>query len=267
MKANEHTAVAAKPSSTVVVLRQNARRPDLPVEILMVKRRGGDAFGDSYVFPGGVVDHDELTSHDYCHGMTAEESSELLGVSGGGLDFYSAAIRELFEETGVLLAKDAQGNWASGISAIEELRVQVDKGQLPWRDFLHGQGLQMSCDSLHYFAHWETPFSEPKRWSTRFFLAEMPSGQEVQHDGSELTDSRWLGAAEALSIGRDGGLKMPYPTVETLKTLSEFASIDELLNWAHERTRQGVEKILPVQVGSSERYKSTLPGDPDYPAK
>jgi 8-oxo-dGTP pyrophosphatase MutT (NUDIX family) len=258
----ERSIALALPSSSVVLLREGAGDP----ELLMVRRRAGDAFGDSYTFPGGVVDDDEHTAHDYCQGITATEADRLLQISGGGLDFYSAAIRELFEETGVLMVKDIKGNWAPVTSDIEELRIQVDEGKLSWSEFLRGQRLHMACDALYYFAHWETPLDGPKRWSARFFLAEMPSGQDVRHDGSELTDSRWLSAAEALSIGRDGGMKIPFPTIRTLKILSEFASVGELLEWARNKAQEGVDMMRPVRIKLGDKSKFVIPGDPDYPA-
>ena len=92
--------VPTRPSATVVLLRESDQRP----ELLMVKRRAGDAFGDSYAFPGGVVDHDESDAHGLIDGKTAGEADAMLQIAADGLDYYSAAIRELFEETGILLA-------------------------------------------------------------------------------------------------------------------------------------------------------------------
>ena len=86
--------VTPRPSATVVLLREGEGHPKL----LMVKRRAGDAFGDSYAFPGGVVDHDESDVHGLIDGKTADEAAAILGISKNALDYYSAAIRELFEE-------------------------------------------------------------------------------------------------------------------------------------------------------------------------
>ena len=110
----------AKPSSTIVLLRECDSRPVL----LMVKRRAGDAFGDSYAFPGGVVDHDESAARPYCFGLSQEDADRILDVPHDGLDYYSAGIRELFEETGVLLAHDDSGVWACGESLSGELWQQ-----------------------------------------------------------------------------------------------------------------------------------------------
>ncbi len=184
-----------------------------------------------------------------------------MGVENGGLDYYSAAIRELFEETGILLARDSTGDWFRSDPTVDGLRKDVDQGALPWSDFLQKQGLHMASDALHYFAHWETPLNLPKRWSTRFFLAELPCGQDATHDGSELTDARWILAAEALQLGREGGMKLPIPTKSTLESLSNFDSIAEMLDWAKTRMSQGIERILPDKVLSAGRTKYVIPGD------
>jgi 8-oxo-dGTP pyrophosphatase MutT (NUDIX family) len=233
----------------------------------MVRRRAGDVFGDSYAFPGGLVDDNEPTAHDYCQGVSAKEADKLLRVPNGGLNFYSAAIRELFEETGILLAQDTSGNWAPDRPDLQELRVQVDKGLLPWSEFLRDQELHMACDALHYFAHWETPLIEPKRWSARFFFAAMPSDQDVRHDGGELTDSLWITAAAALSTSRDREMKLPFPTIRSLMMLPEVSSIDGLIDWANERAIAGVQKLRPVRVEKNGKSRWTIVGDPDYPGE
>jgi 8-oxo-dGTP pyrophosphatase MutT (NUDIX family) len=231
----------------------------------MVRRRAGDAFGDSFAFPGGVLDADESSSHAFCHGVTADEADAVLRVAAGGLDFFSAAIRELFEETGILLARNAGGDWATDSPRLQELRAKVNQTTLAWPEFLREQELHMACDALHYFAHWETPLNRPKRWSTRFFIAEAPSGQTVSHDGGELTDVRWLTAAEALLSEREGNMKLPFPTIKTLQMLAEFDSVGSLRDWARTRTQEGVDKIRPVVLFENGMARIVIPGDPDYP--
>ena len=233
--------VPAKPSATIVVLRDGSGG----LELLLVKRRAGDAFGGHYTFPGGVVDDDEAASHDFSMRRTRDEANAILSVAEGGLDYYSAAIRELFEETGILLARDRAGDWFQDCSDLNVLRKEVDLGELPWSEFLKRLELLMASDALHYFAHWETPLSLPKRWSTRFFLAESPPGQDATHDGSELTDLRWISASDALALQREGDMKLPIPTAKTLESLSEFDSVGDAIDWAQVRLTQGIERILP----------------------
>ena len=231
----------------------------------MVRRRAGDVFGDSYTFPGGLVDDNEPAAHEYCKGITADAADKLLRVPNDGLNFYSAAIRELVEETGILLAQDAAGNWALDTPELQQVRVQVGKGILGWSEFLCDQELNAACDALLYFAHWETPLNKPKRWSARFFIAEAPSGQVASHNDGELTDLRWMTATEALSCGREGNMKLPFPTIRTLKTIAEFDSADALLDWARAKSLHGVDKTRPVQLLEDGIARFVISGDPDYP--
>ena len=266
MEQDDSDSVKVRPSATVVLVREGASDP----EILMVRRKAGDAFGDSYAFPGGVVDDDESQAQAFCRGTTAEQADAELGLPSGGLDFYSAAVRELFEETGVLLARDSQGDWAfsgnpDAEALLRELRDQLDDGVLPWAEVLRTHDLCIACDALHYFSFWETPVRLPKRWAARFFLAEMPPGQDAQHDGSEITDSCWMTAAEVLSIGKDRGMNLPFPTLSTLKKISEFRTVDELLGWASAQATEGIAKIRPVILRDDGKTRFVIPGDPDYP--
>lgn len=257
MQSKQRATVSARPSATIVMLRDAQPAP----ELLMVRRRGGDAFGESYAFPGGVLDDDESLAAGFCHGRTPKEADAMLGVSGGGLDFYVAAIRELFEETGILLVRDESGAWASTVEDLETLRARLCGRTLQWSQFLRQHTLTMACDALHYFAHWETPLGLPKRWSTRFFLALMPPGQDARHDGAELTDSRWLRAAEAMTHAKHGSMKVPFPTYRNLEALSAFESIDALDGWAARRRAEGIPKTRPMEVDS----RWVIPGDPGYP--
>lgn len=257
----QETPVPARPSATVVVVREGDSHP----ELLMIKRRAGDAFGDSYAFPGGVVDHDESDAHGRIDGRTAEEANGILGVPEDGLDYYSAAIRELFEESGILLARTDDGQWATVTPQLEKLRVEVDKGRLPWAEFLEKESLRLACDALHYFAYWETPLISPKRWSTRFFLAELPEGQEPSHDDSEVTDIRWLSAREALAGARDGHIKLPFPTTRNLNYIADIETVDELFAWADARARQEITKLRPVRIEKDGKSMWAIRGDDGYP--
>ena len=254
------TPATPRPSATVVVIRDGEQRP----EILLVRRRAGDAFGDSYTFPGGVIDPDEPDSRPVCSGLPEDEANAILGVDNA-LDYYSAAIRELFEETGILLARDDDGHWPADIEAYTDERIAVDRGKLPWPEFLRTEGLCMAVDALHYFAWWQTPIVAPKRWTTRFFAAALPPGQEARHDGRELTDSRWMTAHQAIELDRNGHIDLPQPTRRNLGLLADFESVQDALEWAGQRHRSGIEKICPIQVfiGGEELYP--IPGDEHYP--
>jgi 8-oxo-dGTP pyrophosphatase MutT (NUDIX family) len=253
--------VPALASATVVVLREGEKAP----ELLMVKRRAGDAFGDSYAFPGGVVDHDESDAHGLIDGRTADEAAAILGIDGNALDYYSAAIRELFEETGILLARTANGAWANVTDELQELRIEVDKGRLRWSAFLEQQKLRIACDALHYFAYWQTPLDQPKRWSTRFFVAAAPPGQEASHDGSEVTEFRWITAKDALAAARERLMKLPQPTKRNLKNMQHCDSVDGTLAWADNCCAEGIVKLQPILVDWQGKQRWVVWGDEGYP--
>ena len=221
------------PSSTVVVVRDSQRGP----EILLVRRRAGDAFGDSYTFPGGVLDPDEADARERCAGLSAEAADRLLGIETGALDYYSAVVRELFEETGVLFGATQP--------VVGGLRSRLHDGNMTWCALLEHLDLMIPCKELHYFAHWITPTALPKRWSTRFFLGVMPEGQVVRPDGSEITDFWWATAADAIASAKSGDRKIPFPTRRTLEDLDGKNSAAELLQWAAGQQAAGIPAILP----------------------
>ena len=232
-----------RPSSTVVVARDSANGP----ELLLVLRRAGDAFGDSYTFPGGVLDPDEYAARNKCSGLSAAEADALLGVPSGALDYYSAVVRELFEETGILLGSTGPVD--------EMFRKQLHSGELAWLDFLEQQGLTIPCNSLHYFAHWITPTALPKRWTTRFFLTRMPEGQQAAPDGIEVTDSQWLTVESALS----GDWNLPFPTRATIESLGGKDSVQALLDWARGRQAAGIPAIQPEIRASDGKRRIFMP--------
>ena len=193
----------ARPSSTVVLVRPGAGEP----EIFMARRHEKSSFGAAYAFPGGVVDPEDKAVHEFCTGMSTFDADANLGVKGEGLDYYSAGIRELFEETGVLLANiDRVGE------PLRAARDALNDGSDNWADFVTRHELMLRCDALHYISHWVTPPSEDKRYTTRFFLAALPEGQEATHCGGELTESCWRTAQAFLAAGRAGELVLHHPT-------------------------------------------------------
>ena len=224
-----------RPSATVVLLRESDRGP----EILFIKRRSGDAFGDAWTFPGGVLDDDEHAARVCCHGLTESEASSILDIEEGGLDYFSTAVRELFEETGVLLVHGTVD------PSTENARRALISGDASWTAFLESNGLTVACDALYYFSHWITPTVLPKRWTTRFFLAELPAGQEAEPDGIEVTESIWLTAEEALRHARDGHGKLPYPTRKTLESFAGLNTVQDFQAWARRRQASGVPTIQP----------------------
>lgn len=238
-------------------------------EVLLVLRHERAAFGASYAFPGGVLEPADSTVTVHCGEADDAGLSRRLGLRDGGLAFFSAAIRELFEETAILLARRADDRGRPCLVAdngCDALRDALNDGTLAWPEFLERERLTLACDRLSYFSFWVTPRYFGKRYSTRFFAARLPEGQRACHDGGELTDSVWLRPAEALAAAADGKLDLPRPTERTLAALAPFADVAATLAWAREREARGVRCLLPAVVGEGDERRIAMPGSPDYPA-
>lgn len=245
---------APRPSATVVLLREGARA----IETYLVQRHGRTAFGNAWAFPGGVVDAYDARVHDACAGTSAEVLNRLLDVPNA-LNYYSAAIRELFEETGVLL-----GSANATQRELDAARDALNDGRMTWDAFVRDAGVALHSDALHYVSYWITPRGMPKRFATRFFLARMPGGQTARHCGRELVDCRWMTTSAALAANRDGTLPMIFPTISTLRFLDEFATGDEVLAAADRLAAAGIVEILPKAIESDGKRVIVLPGDPRY---
>jgi 8-oxo-dGTP pyrophosphatase MutT (NUDIX family) len=226
----------------------------------MVRRHAKSSFGTAYAFPGGVVDDDDARVHEFCTGLSTVQADSRLGVKSHGLDLYSAAIRELFEESGVLLA--------STETVIEDLgtaRDALNDGSARWSEFVVRNQLELRCDQLHYISHWLTPPTLPKRYSTRFFLAELPEGQAAMHCGGELTDSRWTTAHDMLEAGWAGDVELHFPTIKTLESIERHKTLEALVEWARSCVEWGVTSMVPKIIERDGKKEIVLPGEKDYP--
>jgi 8-oxo-dGTP pyrophosphatase MutT (NUDIX family) len=226
----------------------------------MVRRHARASFGAAFAFPGGVVDAGDNEIQEYYTGISSATANACLGLDEGGLGYYSAAIRELFEETGVLLA-----DLSSVDESLARVRDGLNDGSASWTDFLRRCAMQLRCDSLHYFSHWVTPPGRAKRYSTRFFLAFLPEGQVAEHCGGELTESRWITAKDMLAAGRRGDVELYYPTIKTLESVAHNKTLAELTRWAKSRAEQGVTATIPLIIQRNSIDQIVLPGDKDYP--
>ena len=226
----------------------------------MVRRHESSSFGAAYAFPGGVVEEDDMAVHDFCSGVTGEQANARLGVKESGLELYSAAIRELFEEAGVLLGDSEHLD-----ENLCDVRDALNDGSECWADFVTRNKLQLHCDRLHYISHWITPVTEPKRYSTRFFLAQLPAGQAAVHCGGELTDSRWITAHDVLEAGRRNVVKLHFPTIKTLESIARHKSLESPSDWAESCVQWGVTSMLPAVITRDGQLDVVLPGDKDYP--
>src|SRR5687768_15737990 len=180
------------------------RDGDAGLEVFMVQRHlNSDFVGGAYVFPGGAVDQEDAGDLDeLCWGADPARADHLMGCEHG-LKFYVAAVRELFEEAGVLLAYDRDGQWIESwdpadIARFAEHRRRLNDRQASMTEVARAEGLRMAVDRLVLFSHWVTPPGPPRRFDTRFFLAAMPGLQDPLHDENETVDSMWVRPADAL---------------------------------------------------------------------
>ena len=222
-----------------------------------------------FVFPGGAVDvsdSKESSLEDICVGLDDSKASELMSIESGGLSYWVAAIRECFEEAGVLLARH-EGDVMSFdepeiYERFEAYRSQVYDGSLNLRDMCRQEGLHLDLNDLRYVSHWITPIGPPKRFDTRFFLARSPEGQEPLHDGGETVESCWITPKEAQRLHSEGKFEMIMPTVANLKPLLTCSSVNDAMAWAESLSE--IPAILPA-IGITENGTEVyMPGEAGY---
>jgi 8-oxo-dGTP pyrophosphatase MutT (NUDIX family) len=253
--------VTPRDAASVILLRDGALGP----EVFMVERHKSARFvGGAHVFPGGRVDAEDLDAIDLCAGLDATEASRRLHVGSGGLAYYVAAIRECFEEAGVLLAYDASGGAVGAANdreaaALHELRRALNAREVAFPDLVRAQGFRLAADRMHYWAHWITPEESPIRFDTRFFLATVPSDQGAAHDAGELAGSEWIRPLEALRKAERGEWTLILPTLRNLMTLLGFATAAEA---ALAGARRGeIATLEPRVLRGRDGIQVVLPGD------
>ncbi|MGE5245402.1 MAG: NUDIX hydrolase [Betaproteobacteria bacterium] len=247
-------------------MRDGARAP----EIFMVRRHEGTAFmGGAWVFPGGRVDAADVGAADdtWCDGA-AQAAGALAGVPAPeATGFFVAAARELFEEAGVLLAREAAGGFCrisdeDSHLRIRQLRLEVHGGSLTLRQVVERERLRLALDALVPLAHWVTPPVDTRRFDTRFFAARVPPAQTPAHDAAETTHGIWTTAADAVARCEQGEIVLPPPTWTTLRELERFTSVDEALTWAR---RRRIVRREPQLVERDGHRLLLLAGDPLRP--
>jgi len=235
----------------------------------MVKRNlNSDFVGGAYVFPGGAVDPGDggAEAESFCRGRSDAEASEILGVEAGGLAYWVAVLRELFEEAGILLATTADDDFLelTGPTAARFVthRAGVNASTRRFLDVIAEEGLTLDVGGLHYFAHWITPDGAPRRYDTRFFVATAPDLQVAAHDAGEVIADEWISPEDALRRHRQGDIELIFPTIKNLQAIERFDTAAELMSAAIAAAE--VPAILPRIAVTEKGVRILLPGDEGY---
>ena len=229
------------PAATLVLLRDGPAG----VEVLLLRRNQATQFAPgAFVFPGGRVDAADASPAMVraWDGLTPDAAAARLGLrpdaSPPAIAYYAAAVRETFEETGILpCARPASA------PELHAAREALMEGSASFPRVLRDLDLRLDGAALVYIGHWVTPADAPRRYDTRFFATRAPAGSAAAHDERETTGAYWLSPADALARHRDGTLPLVFPTRRTLEDFQPFASVEDLL--AHCRDRR-VSRIEPT---------------------
>jgi 8-oxo-dGTP pyrophosphatase MutT (NUDIX family) len=260
-------AGVARPASTILLLRDGGGidGPDDKgrgyIEVfMMVRHYEIDFASGALVFPGGSVDagdQDIIAKSELYAGSD--------GLDTATLNFRIAAIRETFEESGILLARPRGSKqlidaaWAGEIAASH--RAPLCDGDVSFAQILVQHDLVLALDLLVPYAHWITPEKMPKRFDTWFFLAAAPPEQVGAHDGKESTDSIWVSPREALEGGESGRFKLPFPTTRNLIRLGKQRSVAAALEYARQ---QPIVTVMPVMIKDGDKRQLRIPAEAGY---
>lgn len=258
--------VPVRPAATVMLVRDG----DRGLEVCMLRRNlKSDFVGGAYVFPGGAVDPEdgEPGVTPLCSGRNDAEASTMLGLPRNGLAFWVAAIRETFEEAGLLMARRADGTELRFDDVdvqlrFEKYRQEVNQGERRLIDICAHENLILEVANIHYFGHWVTPAGAPRRYDTRFFLAGAPQGQRPVQDDREVVSAQWVSPAKALADHEAGTFAMLPPTVASLRSLRVFDSAGDALQAAAQVT--DVPAMIPRVISDTGGVRIVMPGDLDY---
>lgn len=250
------TPSAPIPSATIVLLRDTTAG----LEVLLLTRHDAASFGGASVFPGGKVDAADSadTWCDRCDGLAS--------ISVGEHAFYVAAIREAFEETGLLFAR-SDGNpnllsCARNAEIVARYRADLLRGAITFAEIVARENLRLAGDTLLPYARWITPAIAPKRFDTFFFLAAAPSDCAPTVDGSESLQLDWLAPQTALAESETGARRVVFPTRATLSKLALDSSVATAFARAQ---RSGLVTVQPEITTGPDGAMICLPPEAGYP--
>jgi 8-oxo-dGTP pyrophosphatase MutT (NUDIX family) len=262
-------SVAIRRAATVMLIRDAGDSSG--IEVFMLRRTMGAAFGPGfYVFPGGRLDDGDSTDDiaDYCDDLDDATASATLALPSGGLSYWIAAVRECFEEAGVLLASTVSGPLSfddpDTIARFHGYRSLLHDGSLSLAQLCADEGLRLATGSIRYVSHWVTPLGEPRRFDTRILLARAPHGQEPLHDDGETIDSIWLDPTDAIVRADRGEMMMMAPTISSLQFVGAHATADDALA-AASKLGTPVTMLPKMRVNAEGEVLALLvPGDAGY---
>ncbi len=254
-------SVPIRPAATVMLIDD---RPDL--QVFMLERHANTVFaGGMWVFPGGAVDEQDDAS--YFDGVsthrTDAEASNLMGLDHGGLAYYMAAIRETFEEAGILLALHQEDESELHIpdeaaTKFESYRDQLNASEIDLKSILETERLLADVGQMHYIARWITPLGSPRRFDARFFIARIPSRQIPLHDDGELVNSVWASPQEIVAKAEQEEMILMSPTLRMVKSLAQFESADQVIASV---ASNPIDEIAKVHRDTG---IIVMPGEPGY---
>ena len=252
------------PASTVILLRDGSDAP----EVLMLERHARSEFlPDLYVFPGGRVEESDHALSDRVRGLTDRGAAALLTTvdPDHAMGFVVAAIRETWEESGILLAS-RRGNDdlidAEHAADLGKHRLEVQDGDQTFRELIEREDLLLAADRLAVQGHWITPEPVPRRFDTLFFATLTPPGQRAAHDGVESSHHVWTTPEDALEQGSAGKRQIIFPTRCTLETLVGFSDAAQALEASRKRP---VVPVTPVMVQQDGETRLSIPEEAGYP--
>jgi 8-oxo-dGTP pyrophosphatase MutT (NUDIX family) len=231
-------------------------RPDL--HVFMLRRNPRSVFGPgASVFPGGAIDPADsaIAASDQVVGLDDAGASARLGVASGGLRVWVAALRETFEEAGILLA--AEPSDGSTAADLAESRLGLNAGAHDLSAVLATHGVTLDAGDIHLFSHWLTPEGAPRRYDTWFLIAPAPAGQEGSPDDGELVHSEWIRPADAIASHERGDSELIFPTYRTLRILEQFETAAALLAAVRDANAAADRAPLVVPDASGQRIALT----------
>jgi 8-oxo-dGTP pyrophosphatase MutT (NUDIX family) len=250
---NDPAQAVPRPAATLILVRAGNALP----EILLLKRMANSRFmPNAHVFAGGAVDAADRSAASYaaCAGIDDLGASRRLGLPADGLQYFVAAIRESFEESGLVMAYEAPDRFVDFSAwteqSVQALRASVNAGETDLATLCGSHGWRLAADEISYYSHWITPAGLPRRYDTRFFIGRAPPGQRASVANAangEMSELIWRTAADALSDHKAGRLLLMKATHTLLQEISTFGDMDAL--FAVARSQRDIRPVMPVMPG------------------